>query len=102
MSKTYLVRTEIYYKITVSDDAKNNYVIEDSAALSALESIHDYELYHINDDSLTQELKNLGCYIDRAEYYGRDYNTLSVVDGTGFRSLQEQSNNPLERSDNNG
>lgn len=97
MSKTYLARIEIYYKITVSDNAKDNYVTEDCAAHSALESIHDYELYHINDDSLTQELKNLGCYIDRAEYYGRDYNTISEVKGTGFRSLQEQLNNQVRK-----
>ena len=100
MSKTYLVRTEIYYKITVSDEAKDEYVTGDGAAHSALETIHDYELYHINDEGLTQELKCLGCLIDKAEYYGREYNTISVVDGFGFRSLTEQRNNPLEMEDN--
>lgn len=92
MSKTYLARTELYYKITVSDEAKDEYVTEDGAAHSALETIHDYTLYHINDKGLTQELKCLGCLIDKAEYYGRDYNTISVVEGEGFRSLTEERN----------
>lgn len=100
MSKTYLVRTEIYYKITVSDDAKDKYLTEDRAALAALEDIHNYELYWHNDYNLTHELKMLDNNIDKVEYYGRDYNTVSIVDGSCFRSLTEQPNNPLETEDN--
>lgn len=100
MSKTYLARTELYYKITVSDEAKDEYVTEDGAAHSALETIHDYTLYHINDKGLTQELKCLGCLIDKAEYYGIDYLTVRVVDDYDYKSLTEQLNNPLERNDN--
>lgn len=100
MGKTYLVRTELYYKITVSDEAKDEYIIEVDAARAALKTIHDYELYHINDKGLTQELKCLGCSIDKAEYYGIDYLTVRVVDDYDYKSLTEQLNNPLERNDN--
>jgi hypothetical protein len=92
MGKTYLVRTEIYYKITVSDDAKNKYYTEDGAAHAALEDIHNYDLYWHNDENLTLELKMLDNNIDKVEYYGRDYNTVSIVDGSCFRSLTEQQN----------
>ena len=61
MTKGYVVCTQLYYKIDADSE---------EAALSALEDIHNYELYWLNDAGLTQELKALGHDIIKAKYIG--------------------------------
>ena len=68
MAKTYMVRTKIYYKITVSDNAEKSYGTPEAAAISASEAIHGYELYWLNDEGATHELKLAGCDVDKVRF----------------------------------
>lgn len=80
MPKKYLVCTKIYYEIEVSGEATLRYDNPDGEAISALEDIHNHELYWLNDYELSIELRLMGHdFLKSAKYVGREYETCKEI-----------------------
>ena len=71
-TRTYIIRTEIYHKIEVPVvNSKGQTLSHDemlNETVGAAQTIYDYDLYHINDDGLSQELRMLDCEVSSINY----------------------------------
>lgn len=77
MNNVYIVRTQTYYNVRLIDDNKDVWK-DKQQALTIVDTIIEHDLSHLNDEQLSEALRQLGYPVVSIEVDGTDLELVGI------------------------